>query len=148
MASILERIRQWQHQRAKTAQNQQRKAYLKALRSEQVHLERTKTREKLDEVVKKALEEFRDVAFPSAQVRIYDQGWSLGIWRKKPDNSQVWHSIADIVPRYDRGNQINVLEISGHNQRKTAPVDSNAILQILTQQNFPHKRRTNLGGKT
>jgi len=148
MASILDRIRQWQHQRTEAAQLKQYKAYLKTLRKEQVHLEKIKVREKLDEVVKKALEDFRDVAFPTAQVRVYDYAWSLGIWRKKPDNSMVWHSIADIVPRYDRNNQVSVLEISGHNQRKTGPVDSNAILQVLTQQNFPNKRRTNLGGKT
>ncbi len=147
MASILDRIRQWQHQRTEAAQLKQYKAYLKTLRTEQVHLEKIKVREKLDEVVKKALEDFRDVAFPTAQVRVYDHAWSLGIWRKKPDNSMVWHSIADIVPRFDRNNQVKILEVSGHNQRKTVGVDSSAILQALTQQSFSHKRRMNPGDK-
>jgi len=148
MASILDRIRKWQHQRVEAAQLQQQKKYRKALLAEQVYLEKTNSRARLDAVVRKTLEDFRDVAFPTAQVRVYDHAWSLGIWRKKPDNSLVWHSIADIVPRFDRDNQVKALDISGHNQRKTTPVDSAAILQTLTQQSFPNKRRTNLSGKT
>ena len=141
MASILDRIRKWQHQRAEAAQLQQQKKYRKALLAEQVYLEKTNSRARSDGVVKKALEDFRDAAFPSAQVRVYDHAWSLGIWRKKPDNSLVWHSIADIVPRFDRNNQVRVLDISGHNQRKTTQVDADAILQVLAQQNFPHLPR-------
>ncbi len=141
MPQAFDRIRRWQHQRAKKAQISRRAEYLKAYQVVETRLERSKTRQGLDSIVKTVLETFRDTYYNTMQVRLYEQGWSLGAWKKQPDNSLAWSSIIDIQPLFDKNGQVQWLEINGHNQRKFSAVDTEAIQFVLMQIYFPRKRR-------
>lgn len=140
MGQALDLIRRWQNQRIKKDQLKRRGDYLKAVQFEQTCLERTRACQKLDGV-KAALDSFRSSAYPAMQVRVYDQGWSLGTWKKMSDGSQAWDGVVNILPRYDRSGQIIGVEIYGHNQKKQAPPETEAILTALTQLYFPRRPR-------
>lgn len=140
MGQALDLIRRWQNQRTKKDQLKLRGDYLKAVQFEQNCLERNRACQKL-ETVKTALDLFRASAYPAMQVRVYEQGWSLGSWKKMNDGSQAWEGIVNILPRYDRSGQINSVDIYGHNQKRQAPPETDAILTVLTQLYFPRRPR-------
>ncbi len=141
MGQAFERIQRWLHQRAKQAQLDQRKSYQGKLSLASKRLERIETRQQLDPIIEDILAAFRDAAYPSMQIRTFEQGWSLGAWGKQTDSSLSWNSIIDILPLYEKDGQVRRLEITGHNQHKVIGLNRQAIESFLLQVYFPRKRR-------
>jgi hypothetical protein len=129
------------HQLERQEQARGRREYLGRLAVAHARLVRRETRQELDPSVTAVLEDFRKTAYPAMKVRTYDQGWSLGWWKKQPDGSLVWESTVDVLLRYDANGRANWFDCSGHNHYFTIPINLDTLAATLMHIYRPHVHR-------
>lgn len=136
-ASILRR----KHKLEKLAQVETRKEYLARLARAQARLRRQEARQELDNSVIDVLEDFRKAAYPTMKVRTYEQGWSLGNWKKQPDGSLRWEITVDVLLSYDAKERPAGFECKGHNHHFNIPVNLDTLAATLSHIYRPHSHR-------
>jgi hypothetical protein len=131
MSALFEEILRRRHQIQQQTQVQQHSRYQKIQQREHTWLIRVNARKSLDQDTLRVLEDFKQCAYPSMQVRTYAQGWSLGRWVSAPDKSQAWEAIIEITLRYDSKDKPVSYECRGHNRRLVASLTTEALRQTL-----------------
>jgi hypothetical protein len=135
--SILRR----KHQLEKQEQTLKRREYLARLAGAQTRLVHREARQELDSAVIAVMEDFRKTAYPAMKIRTYEQGWSLGWWRKRPDGSLGWESTLDVLLRYDNAGRAKWFDCTGHNHHFTIPINLETLAATLLHIYRPHVHR-------
>lgn len=131
MSAIFDDILRRRNELEQKEQLRKRARYQNSYRQERSRRERAETRKTLDGDTLGVLLDFCQTAYPTMQVRTYEQGWSVGKWARAADGSLAWESIIDITLRYDNQDRPANFECRGHNRRILASLTPEALRQTL-----------------
>jgi hypothetical protein len=131
MGALFDEILRRRKEIEETEQIRQRGLYQHFYRHERSRQERADARKKIDSDTLDVLKSFCQSAYPSMQLRSFEQGWSIGRWMRAPDNSRAWESIVDIILRYDNQDRPVSYDCRGHNRHLVASLTPEALRQTL-----------------